>query len=172
MYEVEAKVKITKSVFLRLKEELSKKAKFNGLKIKKDVYYDEPKKAYLRIRDEDGDIVLNIKDHKAIKGIEANVEFGWDIKNKAEFAKKLKSLGIKPTIRKNKKTESFTYKNFGIELNYVNKLGYFLEIEKVVKKEGEIEKTKKDLLAIFKEFGYTQKDFEKRYYLELLEELK
>ncbi|MBU0727747.1 class IV adenylate cyclase [Patescibacteria group bacterium] len=172
MYEVEAKVHISKSDFSSLKKKLDKIAKFKGGQIKKDIYYNDPKKVFIRLREENGKHFLNIKEKESKRGMESNIEMEWGIEDRKKFEKELKKEGIMPAIRKSKKTEAYQFKDCNVELNYVAKLGYFLEIEKIVKTKTQIPKAKKDLLDIFKEFGYTQKDFEKKYYLDLLEAVR
>ena len=171
MYEVEAKVPLTKSDFLRLQKQLKKTAKFKEKSLKKDIYYNNPKEAFIRIRKEGKNAVFNIKDKGVKKGIEANIEMEWGIKDKEKWTALLNKLGIKASIRKTKKTEAYQLNGFNIELNHVVKLGYFLEIERIVRSKKQIPKAKKELIDIFRNFGYSQKDFEKRYYLDLLQSM-
>lgn len=170
MYEVEAKVHITKSDFSRLQKELGRFAEFKEKSIKRDTYYDDTRKVYIRVREKDKKILFEIKDKNIISGVESNLEIGWGIKNKKKWTELLNKLGIKPAIRKTKKTEAYQLNGFNIELNHVAGLGYFLEIEKAVKSKTQISKTKRELIDIFGSFGYSQKDFEKKYYLDLLQE--
>jgi len=171
MYEIEAKVAINKSDFKRLQKELNKVAKFKGESLKKDIYFDDVRKVYTRLRDLNGKSIFSFKVKDINHGVESNIEIEWGIKDRKKWMALLKKLGIKSNIRKTKKTEAYQWKGFNIELNYVYKLGHFLEIESVVKSKKQIPKAKKDLLDIFKEFGYSQKDFEKKYYLELLQKI-
>lgn len=171
MYEVEAKVPLTKSDFLRLQKRLKKEADFQGKIIKKDTYYNNPKTAFIRTRTENNKNLFNIKDKGVKKGIEANIEIEWGIKNIKKWIMFLSKIGIKPSMHKTKKTETYQLNDFNIELNHIAKLGYFLEIERVVRSKKEILKAKKELIDIFRNFGYSQKDFEKQYYLDLLQSL-
>jgi adenylate cyclase, class 2 len=171
MYEIEAKVAINKRDFNRLRKRFGKEAEFKGLKIKKDIYYDDSKTSFIRIREENDKNFFNIKDKGINKGVEANMEIEWKVKDKNKFSKLLNKLGIKPSMQKTKKTESYQLNGFNIELNYVVGLGYFLEIERIVKSKTEIPKAKKELIDMFDRFGYSQKDFEKKYYLDLLQKI-
>ena len=170
MYEIEAKVVINNRDFSRLQKQLKKEAGFQGKSLKKDTYYDDTQKIYLRVREKDKKTLFEIKVKNIVSGVELNTEIGWGIKDKKKWNQLLNKLGIKPAARKTKKTEAYQLNGFNIELNYVNKLGYFLEIERVVKSKKQIPKAKKELIDMFDKLGYSQKDFEKKYYLDLLQE--
>jgi adenylate cyclase, class 2 len=167
MHEVEAKVHISKGDFLRLKKELDKTAVFKGETIKNDIYYCED--AYIRTRETGNELILNIKNKVIEKGIESNAEIEWKITDKKEFENFLNIINIKPYLKKIKTTRAYQFKSFNIELNYVKNLGYFLEIERVIQSKSQISKTKKELIDIFKKFGFKQNQFEKRFYADLLQ---
>jgi len=169
MHEVEAKVHISKGDFLRLKKELDNIAGFKGEETKKDTYYGNDNTVHIRLRETEKSVVLAIKDKININGIESNSELEWGISDKKGFEDFLKKIGLKQFIKKLKTTRAYQFKGFNIELNYVKNLGYFLEIERVVKSKSQIPKTKKELIDIFKRFGFKQSQFEKRYYVDLLQ---
>jgi predicted adenylyl cyclase CyaB len=75
-------------------------------------------------------------------------------------------------MSKVKKNETYHLNGFHIELNSVDKLGYFLEIEKTVKSKSQNQKTKKELIGLFKSLGFDKNRFEKKGYLKLLEEIR
>lgn len=171
MYEVEAKVAINKRDFNRLQKELKKTAKFKGKYIKKDEYFNDIKDAFIRIREENGKPIFGLKNKRLDRGIEANTEIEWHIKDKKKWSQLLNKLDINPFIRKTKNNETYQLDDFMVELNFIPKLGYFLEIERIVKSKNQIAKAKKELIDMFKKLGYSHKDFEKKYYLEMLQEL-
>jgi len=168
MFEVEAKVPISRRAFESLERRLHKEARYLGKTVYEDTYYAKPKTAYLRVRKRGGESFFEIKQRKTIGGIETNLEMEWRISDINKFQTILKRRGIKVTIKKQKKTHRFRYNDFIIELNHVRLLGYYLEIEKMVKKEGELAPAKKELKMIFKKLGFESKDFEAKPYLELL----
>ena len=171
MYEIEAKVGITKSDFERLQKELEKIADFKGNFVKKDIYYDDTKKAHTRLRELNNQSIFSFKIKEIAHGIESNIEIEWGVKDRSKWMTLLKSNGINPSIRKFKKTKAYQSNGFVIELNHISKLGYYLEIERIVKTKNLIPKAKKELIEIFNKLGYSHKDFEKRYYIDLLQEL-
>lgn len=169
MFEVEAKVPISRREFQQLSSRLQKEAHHLGNRSYTDTYYAKPKTAYIRIRKGEGEYDFDIKRRQTIKGIESNIEMEWGINDISGWRALLKRSGITPTIRKIKKSSLFKQNDFIIELNHVRLLGYYLEIERVVKNQKEVAKAKSDLVQMFKTLGYSQKQFEPRPYLELLE---
>ncbi len=101
-------------------------------------------------------------------GIESNIEMEWEVGDIRKWESLLKTIKITPNISKSKKSTLFKQNDFIIELNHVRLLGYYLEIERVVKSEKELEKAKIDLIQLFQKLGYSQKKFEPKPYLELL----
>jgi len=170
MYEIEAKVAISKSEYERLKKEISKFSKFIGKIKKEDEYYNNPKIAYLRTRKLSNKAIFDIKIKNVKHGIESNVELEWGIRNINKFQLLLKKIGIVSSVKKSKISEVYKYKNFTIELNYLRRLGYFMEIECLIQKKEQIPKCKRELINLFKTLGFNSRQFEKKYYLDLLKE--
>ena len=170
MYEVEAKVPLSKADFERLKRELPTIAKKEGSIVNLDRYYSNPKQFFLRIRERNGEGLLNLKSKTREKGIELNQEIEIPITSAKKFDSLLKKMKIPHYISKQKDSILFRKGDFQIELNTIKNLGYFLEIETIVNSKAGLKKAKAGLLSIFKSLGFTNKDFEKKYYLELLEE--
>lgn len=170
MFEVEAKVPLSKADFERLRKELPTVAKKKGSVLNLDRYYANSKQFSLRIRERNGKGLLNLKSKTREGGIELNQEVEIPITSAKEFDALLRKMKITHYISKQKDSILFKKGDFQIELNTVKGLGYFLEIETIVKSKADLKKAKAGLLAIFKSLGFSEKDFEKKYYLELLEE--
>ena len=81
MFEIEAKVPLTKSDVIRLKKEIPKIAKFKAKSIKRDSYYGSLKSFFMRLREKGDQTILNIKSKKIEQGIEINHEIEWGIKS-------------------------------------------------------------------------------------------
>jgi adenylate cyclase class 2 len=169
MFEVEAKVPLSPAKYKEVKSYLDNKAKFSKNSHSQDTYYDETAmKAVVRIRKRDKKDSFDLKWHDTKKGIESNIEIEWGIKDLPGWKSFLKKLDINPFMRKEKKSLFYQLEDYSIELNHVTKLGYYLEIEKLVDSENEIIKAKKGLIEVFEKFGFSAKDFEPKRYLELL----
>ena len=168
MYEVEAKIQISPRQYSELKVLLDKKATYLETRKNIDSYYEKVRNSVIRIRNRNDIHTLDLKLRRTINGVENNIEMEWRTKDPKKLRSMLNMLSIKPSIRKTKKTEAYKYKGFIIELNKVAKLGYFVEIEKIVKSPDGLAAAKGQLISIFETFGYSKKQFEKRPYLELL----
>ena len=170
MYEIEAKVHLSKTDVKRLKNKLPEIARYSKKVIKKDCYYADPRTFFLRIREKNGKPSLNMKSKKVEQGIELNQEIKLHLTSSSGFHAFLKKIGIPLAARKDKIGEIYKKGDVQIELNFVKGLGYFLEIETIVKSESQIPKAKKALRNQFAQLGFKPIDFEKKYYLELLAE--
>jgi len=171
MYEIEAKVRLSEADFKRLEDEIPRFAKKVKRVINKDTYYNQSIKDFsMRIRNQNGKDILNLKSKKRGGGIEMNREIELPIASASAFDKFLKKIGIPSTAKKEKTSEIYKTGKMQIELNHVKKLGYFLEIETIVKGRAEIPSVKKTLRELFRKLGFSLQDFEKKYYLELLGE--
>lgn len=172
MYEIEAKVPLKKADVQRLRKELPKIAKLTIRVNKKDRYYGDSKSLlfYLRIREKNGKPFLNLKSKSVEKGIEVNQEIKLPLVSASKFHALLKKIGITLTAKKEKIGEIYKKGGLQIELNFIKGLGYFLEIETIIQKKSDIPRAKKALRKQFAQLGFSPKDFEKKYYLELLAE--
>ncbi len=172
MYEVEAKVALSKADLKRLKSEIPSIASKIGHVDKKDVYYGCLKKhcSYLRVRKKNGKPFLNIKTKKTERGIETNREIKLPLTSMQAFQAFLKKIGLPLAGKKHKKGVIYRKGEMQIELNKVEGLGDFLEIETMVAEKSDIPGAKKALRNLFKKLGFSPEEFEKKYYLELLEE--
>ncbi|MDH5597374.1 MAG: class IV adenylate cyclase [Candidatus Peregrinibacteria bacterium] len=168
MFEVEAKIAITRKDFQLLEERMKREGEYLGEKRNEDFYYENPKKSTIRIRKKGTSHSFDLKSRETRQGIEENIELEWELKDPGAWRKVLSKLKIKPQVRKTKKTKLFTFKGFHLELNEVRGLGHYLEIETIVSKRAEVTRAKRELIEIFNELGYTKKQFEPKRYLELL----
>ena len=168
MFEIEAKVRLSKSDYKRLKKEIPKIAKFKRRVINNDCYFPYNKNFALRIREQNQKPILHLKKKKIEKGTEMNQEIEFNLTSASKMKSFLKKIRIDLPLRKDKEGEIYQKGNFQIELNLVKRLGYFLEIETIIKTKTAIPKAKRALREIFSKLGFSPKDFERKYYLELL----
>lgn len=172
MYEVEAKISISKNDYNILYTKISKFADKVGDFYKKDIYYSDKDDYFMRIREFDNkEFFLTIKNKTIDLSIETNDELEFQIDSFEDFNNLFFELGFSKIKRKEKISQVFRYKNANLELNEIKSLGYFLEIEILLENESEIFQAKKDLENLFLNLGYSSADFEKRYYLDLLDDL-
>jgi len=179
--EVETKVKIIN--VRKLRKKIKKIANFEKKESRGDDYFaiqkrGFPKKAF-RIRNNEEKLVVNFKKHlKNLyeKGIVVKEEYEFEItdtKRLSNFLALLEDFNFKQWIKKRKTTESYLYKKdhrVVIEINYVQHLGYYMEIEYLAK-HHEIKKAKKKILKVLDELeikknqidniGYTKRLYNK-----------
>lgn len=171
MFEIEAKVHISKADFKRLKDEILKIAKYKKQIKNVDCYFGNiDKQFFLRTREQDNKSFIHLKTKKREKGIEMNQEIELPVISSSKIHVLFKKIGIPLTARKEKVSDYYQYKDMVIELNFVKGLGYFLEIETIVQSKSQIPKAKKALRELFSQLGFKPSDFERKYYLELLAE--
>ncbi|MBN1258409.1 class IV adenylate cyclase [Candidatus Peregrinibacteria bacterium] len=168
MYEVEAKAPFKKSDYARLKREILKVARFVKKTAKKDFYFPGFKTLMIRLRVEGERGMMTIKAKSRAGGVESNEEREWEVKDPPAFLRFMKKAGLPLTLKKQKFSEVFSKGPFSIELNRVTGLGYYLEIETMVKSKSSAKAARKKLLLLFRHFGFNPSDLENKYYLELL----
>lgn len=162
--EVEVKVRLTKSQFQKIRQQIKKTSKFIKTSHHIDTYYSpihpnflKPKHPYkwLSIRQRDKKVLLNFK-HWYPEGAKHTThcdEYETHFENKDQLGMILNALNINKLVTIDKKREVYIYEN-KIELAFdeVKTLGYFMEAESL-NNTGGIEKTYKYLEDFVKSLG-------------------
>ena len=177
--EVETKVKINNVNALRKK--IQKIARFEKKETRGDDYFalhrkfrrhGYPKKAF-RIRSTKKEYVVNFKKWLTKywdKGVIVKEEFEFKIKEPKSFLALMMDLGFVQWIKKRKTSESYTHKKdkrIIIEINKVEHLGYFMEIEYLAKK-SEMEKARNKIKMVLKELEIKQEQIDNTGYTKML----
>lgn len=181
LLEVETKVRIDDVAALR--KRIKEIAVHEKTQSRGDDYFamqkvGYPKKAF-RIRDNGEKLVVNFKKHLKdlySDGIVVKEEYEFtlnDVAHLGNFLALLEDFGFKEWVKKRKHTESYLYKKdkrVVIEINHVEHVGTYMEIEFLAKR-SEVPKAKKkilevlDLLGIKKDHidnvGYTRRLYDK-----------
>jgi adenylate cyclase class 2 len=175
MIEVEIRAKLNEPQ--KLVDELRKRgAESLGILKQNDYMYafenpGEPIKEggiLARIREENDKIRLEFKEIMRESG--AGIDIKVEISN-VELAKRLISkLGLNYLSDIKKKRELFSLDGFEIAIDNVERLGTFVEVEKTLDSENEMEKTKADCIELLKML-IGEVEIEKRKYGDLLLEL-
>lgn len=134
--ETEIKVKITKEEFHKIEEFMKNNAKFLNENRQTDTYY-QP--SYRKILKDNGKIEewlrIGIRGNKKILNYKNwyNIhcdEYEVEIDNEKNLEKILKVLGLEIIVVVDKIRKSYLYLNkYEVALDYVENLGYFIEIE-------------------------------------------
>ena len=144
--------------------------------VKEDLYF--KKDDFIRIRCDDKTLLITKKiKNKTEQGYEINNEdeltFTTDFKE--SFIKLLNFLGYKESFRKLKKGRMWHKENLTVEIVYVEKLGWFIELEILLKDEAKAEEIKESWLKlenIKRSLGLDDSNLESKNYSELLKEAK
>ena len=171
MLEVELKVKIPSLDPVR--EELKRKnAQYRGRVHEHDIYYNAPHRDFgltdeaVRVRYTDDHAVVTYKGPKIKKfGLKAREELNFAVECGETFEKMLDRLGFRKTTDVNKWRESYQYGAASIELDTVDELGTFAEIEMITDSEDDNPTEKIERIA--REIGVTGEPLLASY-LELL----
>ncbi|RAP51361.1 MAG: hypothetical protein BZ138_05400 [Methanosphaera sp. rholeuAM270] len=177
--EIKAKIEDSKKAFERIIEiggEYSHSEKqhdiyFNGI----DRDFKKSDEA-LRIRElpDNNDNLVRVLTYKGPKlDVETKTrkEVEVVIANTENMIEILSNIGFRPSAIVDKSRRIFFYEDYTINIDKVEKLGYFMEIEHVTDDESDIDVIQEDIFGIFGKLGITD-GFEKVSYLELLEEIK
>jgi len=182
--EVETKIPIKNSDVVETREKIRKIARFVKKETRGDDYFalrrkfrkhGYPKKAF-RVRQKPNEFEVNFK--KWLKNLWSDdiivkEEFEFKLKGKEEVEDLLalfKDLGFKQWMKKRKTSESYVSKKdkrLIIELNKVEHLGYFIEME-YLSQRHELQKAKKKIHQAMKQLGLTKKDVDNTGYTRLL----
>ena len=173
--EVESKIRVDNVKHARA--EIKKIAKFVKRESKIDDYYSLEKNKYpkksLRVRDKGNKREVNFKQWRSFKnGIWAKKEVEFEVSDLRNFFDLLDDFGFHKWMSKEKKTELYCTKDgISIELNYVKKLGWFIEIE-ILCKPKDVQNARKRIHKIMNKLGVKKKFIEKKGYTKLLWYLK
>ena len=182
--EVETKIPVKNSDVAETRKRIRKIARFVKKETRGDDYFalrrkfrkhGYPKKAF-RVRKKPNEFEINFK--KWMKNLWSDdiivkQEFEFKLKGKEEVNDLLAlffDLGFKQWMKKRKTSESHTHKKdkrLIIELNKVEHLGYFIEMEYLGQK-NELQKAKKKIRRAMKQLGLTKKDVDNTGYTRLL----
>ncbi len=173
MIEVEAKVKIPNPSLL--KKKIQSIAKFKTREKKTDTYYTlESKNKYpkksLRIRKTNHTYEINFKQKLSyIKNIHAKKEKEFRVSDMKNFLDLINDFGFRKWLTKTKHSEIYQIKkNFHIEINHVQSLGWFLEIEYLAQNKTQIQKARTQILSILKKLNINKNQIIKDGYTKLL----
>ncbi len=179
LLEVETKVRIKNVNALRKK--IKKIARFEKKEIRGDDYFalhkkfrrhGYPKKAF-RIRSTKKQYVVNFKKWLTRywdKDVIVKEEFEFKIKEPKSFLSLMQDLGFVQWMKKTKTSESYTHKKdkrIIIEINKVEHLGYFMEIEYLAKKT-EMAKAKNKIRQVLKELEIKPNQIDNTGYTKML----
>lgn len=172
MFEVEAKVWIKNpKQWHELIQKVEKNAVFEKEVLKEDCYFARKGEDQIlfRLRIYDGKTYeICLKNKKIQNGVEFNAEENFQIDNYEAFTTLTKRLGLEVVLQKKKQSRIYKQEKMTLELNTVEGLGNFLEIECLCQNSKKRSVVRAKIMAIFLSYGFDIDDFEPRTYRELL----
>lgn len=179
--EVESKIKLSNSEVNEMRNKIKSIAVLKHKEKKEDNYFairndkEYPKKAF-RIRASKGKFEINFKKWLTkfwTKEIVVKQEFEFKLENKDQLENLIelfRDLGFKEWIKKIKLNETYQYKKdkkASIEINNVQGLGYFIEIEYLCQLR-ELNKAKNTIHRIIKDLGIKENQIDNTGYTRML----
>ncbi|ACH94946.1 class IV adenylate cyclase [Borrelia recurrentis] len=167
MFEVELKAFIPKNRVKKIVKLANQKFQFIKEEIKNDIYYFNSKKI-IRIRESNiSKKIITFKIKSLEKDIEINKEIEFKVDKIDNFISFIKELDFKILYKKIKKSLIYKKDNLNIEVNEIQNLGFFLEIEKIIDNKNELNLAKQEIYKTIQDFKL-QNNIEKKSYFELL----
>lgn len=173
--EVESKIKVHDAKEAR--KRIEKIASFVKKEHKIDDYYSLSRDSYpkksLRVRDKGKKREVNFKQWRNYSdGIWAKKEVEFEVSDLKNFFDLLDDFGFRKWMKKEKKTELYkTRDGVMIELNYVKRLGWFIELE-VLCQPKDIAKARSKIKRVRKKLGVKKSYLVRKGYTKQLWELK
>lgn len=137
----------------------------------RDIYFNHPSRNFietdeaLRIRKSGDNIILTYKGPKQPGKVKTRIEEEVTISDYNRMHEILIRLGFRPVREVKKSRDTYRYNDISVCIDIVEGLGGYVELEKIGSDAARIENELLKLAA-----GLGLKSFEKRSYLELLEE--
>jgi len=173
-FEIELKVWVDDPQ--ALEASLEEIALFVAAYDKKDSYFTFPGEnngtaRTLRLRREGEVVTVTMKEKRVVEGIEQNVEEEFTVSSFDKMKQILEALGCRCYIEKRKKGKKFRAGELNLELSEVEKLGWFLEIEKMEEKDDPeiIARARDEIRSMLRKVGIEEDKIEPRYYTEMLQ---
>jgi len=165
-----------------LEQKIKQKAEFVGEFIEEDIYFTFAhtkgyQKQRFRLRKVNDKAVVTVKiEGSAEPGIEANQEFEFEVSDPQAFKVFCREFGFRVLIEKRKKVKRYCLKlpsddianEITIELNQVEHLGNFVELEILVDEPSKVNLASEHLKQLLSELGISPSQIEPRPYTELL----
>ncbi len=180
MYEVEVKYRLSPEEYRELVNKLtSMGAKLLEELQEQDIYFSHPCRDFaetdeaLRLRviakGPAINAVLTYKGPRIGSEGKTREELNVEVSNPETLVNILEKLGFRKVAEIRKRRTVYTYENYTIALDHVERLGYFVEIETVTNSKELIDRCVNDILNFAENnLGLTREKIETKTYLELM----
>ncbi|MEE8168672.1 MAG: class IV adenylate cyclase [Candidatus Hydrothermarchaeales archaeon] len=164
--EVKARLRDTEALKNKLKE---MGAKFVKSSTQEDVYFEHPSRDFassdeaLRLRKQERRITLTYKGPRIDRITKTREEHKVEVSDETEAREILERIGFRGVYEVKKQRDYYELGDFKVMLDKVEGLGDYIEVEK---HKGDYDP--QEIINFLKGLGVSEKDMERRSYLELL----
>jgi adenylate cyclase class 2 len=173
-FEVELKARLRQPDVV--KERVVELGEFVGKTLKEDVYFRRrgdtsriPAERY-RLRREGAKAVVTFKQRVQAGATEVNEEIEFAVDDAHAFFRFANRFGFEPFVVKRKRSVVYGVGRAHVELNAVEHLGHFAEIEILCDEEVDVPVARAEILALLDQLDLTQTDLEPSPYILLIQE--
>ncbi|NIZ19864.1 class IV adenylate cyclase [Entomospira culicis] len=173
-YEVEIKARISAKEYTQMKKQLEQMAVDGGFYERHDVYFKKIGESEERLRLRKCSVkgvLLTYKERHTHEGVETNKEIEMEVSDMAKAQAMLEALHYGVSFEKEKMMHLYTHDGIHYELVEVAGLGLYIEIEKVVEEERDmqgIEQAKVQVREALSRLGVKPEQIEEKSYKKLL----
>jgi adenylate cyclase class 2 len=155
-----------------LERTLKTHAEFVRVVQKYDIYFSQPGRSvtHFRLRREGANSIVTTK-YKSIQGgTEISDEIEFDVSDPQAFCRFIDRFGFEPFVVKRKTGRIYRAGNATLELNEVEHLGSFIEVEIMCEDESFIEEARNELDEWIERLGIARRDVEPTPYIILIQQ--
>lgn len=122
-----------------------------------------------RLRREGSRATANFKQEVIAGGVEVNDEVEFGVDNSHAFFQFAERFGFEPFVVKRKKSRVYRIERASVELNEIEHLGRFIEIEILCDDESLVPVARTEIARLYHHLGLSPTDLEPRRYIELIQ---
>jgi len=173
-FEVELKARLPDPVAFEARA--AELGEFMKETYKEDVYFrpqgdNSPYPANrFRLRREGDTAVVTFKQPVVAEGMEVNEEVEFEVDDAHAFFRFAGRFGFEPFVVKRKQARIYRIGRAQVELNEVEHLGHFVEIEILCEEEVEVPVARIELARLTSKLGLEATDLERRSYIVMIQE--
>lgn len=174
-FEVELKARLAEPA--AIEAQAARLGIFEKETYKEDIYFRRrgdtssvPADRY-RLRREGGQAIVTFKQKMLLDGIEVNEEVEFEVDDAHAFFQFTDHFGFEPFVVKRKKSRVYRVGRAHVELNEIEHLGHFVEIEILCDEEDQVAVARIEVTRLLNQLGLSTEDLEPRFYIDMLQEV-
>ena len=140
---------------------------------KHDIYFrpsNTPATGHFRLRGEGSTFTVTTKVKQLVGGVEINDEIDFTISDPRAFCRFAERFGFEPFVVKHKTSQVYRAGRATLELNEVEHLGFFIEIEILCDDAAQVETARQELAGWVDRLGIPPEAIEPTPYIRLIRE--